>query len=63
MIRGKSCATRKGLNMRQVKTKKKAFELASEGRLFYIEDGVRYRKANIGLVISSFDKMKFFYKT
>lgn len=48
--------------MRQVKTRKKAFELASENRLFYIEDGVRYIKASVGLVISSFDKIKFYYK-
>lgn len=49
--------------MRQVKSKKKAFELASDGKLFYISEGVKYERASIGLVISSFDKMKFFYRT
>lgn len=47
--------------MRQVKSKKKAYELALIGRLFYIENH-RYNLANIGMVISKFEKIKFYYK-
>lgn len=48
--------------MRQVKTKAKAYELAEAGKLFFINENFGYTQANIGLVISSFEVMKFYYK-
>lgn len=47
--------------MRQVKSKKKAYELAQINKLFYIEN-CRYSLANIGMVISMFENIKFYYK-
>lgn len=47
--------------MRQVKTLKKAYALAEAGKLFFIEN-CGYRAANIGMVVSMFDTMKFYYR-
>lgn len=45
--------------MQTIKTKKKAFELAQDGKLFFIDNG-RYVAANIGLVISKFGELVFY---
>jgi hypothetical protein len=44
-----------------VKTKKKQYELAEQGLLYFIQDG-HYVKANVGIVITQHGKLTFYRK-
>lgn len=45
--------------MRTIKSKAKQFELASQGLLYFIDNG-RYVQANVGIVIAQHGKLTFY---
>lgn len=47
--------------MKPVKSKKKQYELAEAGNLWFVQDG-KYQLANIGMVIALHGKMIFYKK-
>lgn len=47
--------------MKAVKSKKKQYELAKVGNLWFVQDG-KYRLANVGMVVTLHGTMNFYEK-